>query len=202
MALSLKNGRKGSLIFNFIRTELDGVWIVEAIPRFDSRGGFVRVFCKKEFALAGLIANFVQINHSFNTHAGTLRGFHYQVPPAAESKLIHCVAGKAYDMVVDLRAGSSTFLKWIGVELDDRNGRLIYIPEGCAHGFITLADNTQLIYHHTAYYAPEAEVGLAYNDPMVGVRLPREIAVISEKDRGYPLLNNSFTGITTEAAKK
>lgn len=183
-------------------TLIAGVVMIEIVPVCDSRGGFARIVCKKEFKKAGLNADFVQINQSFNTRAGTFRGFHYQIPPAAESKLVRCVVGSVYDVVIDLRAGSPTFLKWIGVDLDDRNGRMIYIPEGCAHGFITLTDNTQLIYHHTGFYVPECEAGISYGDPTIGVRLPREIAVISEKDRAYPALSSDFKGIDTGARKQ
>ena len=182
-----------------IKTKISGVLIIESAPQSDERGGFARIVCKKTFAQAGLNADFAQINQSFNTHAGTFRGFHYQLPPAAESKLVRCIVGKIYDIVIDLRHGSPTLRQWIGVELDAQKGRMLYIPDGCAHGFITLSDNTQLIYHHTGYYVPELEAGIAFNDPGIGVVLPRDIAVISERDRRHPFLPQDFTGIAPEA---
>lgn len=184
-------------MFSFQQTAIRGVMVVRFEALSDERGGFARIFCKREFDQAGLRSDFVQVNHSWNNKAGTFRGFHCQTPPAGEVKLIRCVSGAVYDIAVDLRRGSPTFLKWVGVELNESNGRQIYIPEGCAHGFITLTENAQLIYHHTGYYAPGCEMGVAVDDPRIGVRLPRDITVISEKDRRYPPLDPGFEGIRT-----
>ena len=179
----------------FTETFLSGAYIVDAQPFQDERGLFARTFCAREFAQIGHVKPFVQMNHSVNHRAGTLRGMHYQVPPSAEIKLIRCVRGRALDVIVDLRHGSPTFLQHVGVELSEENLRLIYVPEGFAHGFLTLEDNTQLIYHHTQYYAPTDERGLRHDDPRLAIAWPRPAAVLNPKDQQYALLTADFAGV-------
>lgn len=179
----------------FAETSLKGVYVIDLEPVGDSRGTFMRTFCKREFAAIGHTKEFVQMNHSTNGLQGTVRGFHYQVQPSCEIKLIRCIRGIAYDVVLDLRKGSPTFLQWTGVELSADNRRMIYIPEGCAHGFQTLADNTELLYQHTMYYTPADDRGIRYNDPRIGVTLPVPVTAISDKDLSHPLLDETFEGI-------
>lgn len=156
----------------------------------------MRVFCQRELDGQGMPnVEFVQINHSFNLRRGTVRGLHYQVPPSAETKLIRCIRGAVMDFIVDVRTGSPTFLQWISVELSAENLRMILIPEGFAHGFQTLEDNTELLYHHTEYYAPEHERALNIFDPLLNIRLPLPVSIMSERDRTHPLLTTTFEGI-------
>lgn len=164
-------------------------------PFTDDRGLFARTFCKNEFAQINHTKEFVQFNHSRTNRKGTIRGMHYQVPPYGEIKLIRCIRGSAWDVIIDIRKGSSTFLKHFAVELNEQNMLSVYVPEGFAHGFQTLEDNTQLIYHHTAYYVPGHEAGIRYNDPLVGIQWPLPVSEITAKDMHHNLLDNSFKGI-------
>jgi dTDP-4-dehydrorhamnose 3,5-epimerase len=179
----------------FTEIPLKGAYIIETEPFRDKRGLFARTYCKREFQEIGHNKDFVQFNHSATTQKGTLRGMHYQVPPSAEIKLIRCVSGKVYDVIVDIRFQSPTFLRCYGVELDEENMRMIYVPEGFAHGFQTLEDNTQLIYHHTQYYDPANERGIRYNDPSIAIEWPLEPVNVTDKDKSYPLIDNNFKGI-------
>jgi len=179
----------------FIETILKGAYIIELEPFGDSRGFFARTFCKREFKEIGHTKEFVQFNHSMTSEKGTLRGLHYQVPPSSEVKLIRCIKGEVYDVIVDLRAGSPTFLNHIGVVLSEDNMKMIYVPEGFAHGFQTLKDNSQMIYHHTAYYTPEDERGLYFNDPKLDIKWPLDIKNLSEKDSKNPGIDINFNGI-------
>jgi dTDP-4-dehydrorhamnose 3,5-epimerase len=182
----------------FTETALKGVWLIDPLVLRDERGAFMRAFCKREFAENGITngaIEFVQINHSFNLYRGTVRGLHYQTPPSSETKLIRCIRGAVMDFVVDVRAGSPTFLQWVSVELSARNLRMILIPEGFAHGFQTLKNNTELLYHHTEYYAPQHEQALNVFDPMLSISLPLPVSVISERDRNHPMLTTDFEGI-------
>ena len=174
---------------------LPGSYIIDLTPFSDSRGWFARTYCKNEFTEIGHTKEWVQINHSFTTTAGALRGMHYQLPPFKEIKLVRCIAGAVYDVIVDLRENSATFLKWFGAELSAKNKKMMYIPEGFAHGFQTLTADAELIYHHTEFYAPGAEQGLRYNDSRMGINWPLEVIEISERDKQHPLLGSSFTGI-------
>jgi len=176
-------------------TLIAGVYTIDLDIYTDDRGGFARTFCQKEFSAIGFDKHFVQINHSYNHLKGTLRGMHFQHPPYQETKLIRCIKGSVIDVVVDIRKGSPTFLKNIKVELSSDNKRMILIPEGCAHGFQTLEDQTELIYHHTAFYTPNSEGGLRYNDPLLNIQWTLQTSVISNKDQSYPLLNQHFIGI-------
>jgi dTDP-4-dehydrorhamnose 3,5-epimerase len=179
----------------FIETPLKGAHIIEVESFTDERGYFLRTFCKKEFAEIGFQKQIVQINHSITKHKGTIRGIHYQVPPACETKIIRCVQGKVYDVMVDIRKGSITFMHWIGVELSEDNMRMVLIPEGFAHGFQSLTDNASLIYHHSEFYNAEYERGLRYDEPALVIAWPFPAGMISIKDQGFPLIDNSFKGI-------
>jgi dTDP-4-dehydrorhamnose 3,5-epimerase len=179
----------------FTKTGLEGAYIIQINPFIDDRGKFFRVFCKEDFKKIGLNKEFIQINQSVNTLKGTLRGIHYQIPPPGDCKLIRCITGKVHDIIVDIREGSETFLHYFATELSGENLKMIYITEGFAHGFITLEDNTQLIYQHTSSYLPKQEAGIRYNDPLLNIKLPIEPIIISEKDQNLPLLNTNFKGI-------
>jgi dTDP-4-dehydrorhamnose 3,5-epimerase len=179
----------------FRKTLLNGIYIIELETFNDERGLFARTFCKKEFSKIDHSKEFVQFNHSITHKKGTVRGMHYQMPPFSEIKLIRCIRGSVYDVVIDIREGSPTFLKHFSIELSEANMLSIYVPEGFAHGFQTLEDNTQLIYHHTAYYVPGHEAGIRYDDPVIGIQWPLPVAVITEKDMNHRLLNNQFKGI-------
>jgi dTDP-4-dehydrorhamnose 3,5-epimerase len=174
----------------FHQTELPGAFLVDLEPRADERGFFARTWCQRELAEHGLNTNVVQANMSYNARRGTLRGLHYQVAPYAETKLVRCTRGAIYDVIVDLRPDSATYKRWIGVELTADNRRAMYVPEGFAHGFVTLEDNTDVMYQVTAFFTPGAESGLRYDDPAFGIAWPIPVAVISEKDRIWP----SFAG--------
>lgn len=143
----------------------------------------------------GLDKEFVQINQSINHKIGTFRGLHFQRPPYGDTKLIRCISGKVYDVLVDVRKDSETFLKYVGLELSEENKKMLFVPEGFAHGFITLEDNSQLIYHHTTIYKPGFEDGVNYNDPKLELKLPIDIRVISQKDSNIPLIDNQFKGV-------
>src|SRR5262249_49758163 len=146
--------------------------IVEPELRSDERGGFARLWCRREFAEHGLNAAFVQCNGSFSARRGTLRGLHYQAAPYQEAKLVRCIRGAIFDVLVDLRRDSQTYLRWFGVELTADNWKMIYVPEGCAHGYLTLEDNVEVMYPVTSFYHPEAERGLRWDDPLVAIQWP------------------------------
>ncbi len=179
----------------FIRTPLVGAYVIELESFNDDRGFFTRTFCQEEFNKIGFEGQIVQINDSLTRKRGTVRGLHYQIPPASEIKIIRCIQGKVFDVMVDLRSGSHTFMKWYAVELSEDNFRMVYIPQGFAHGFQTLADNAELIYHHSDFYRPEFERGIRYNDPFLTIQWPLPPIMISLKDRQYMLIDNNFKGI-------
>lgn len=179
----------------FHSTDINGVFIIDLEVFKDNRGGFARTFCQKEFKAIGFNEPFVQMNHSFNLHKGTLRGMHFQHPPHQETKLIRCIKGKVMDVIVDIRKESPTFLQHLKVELSSTNKRMVLIPEGCAHGFQTLEKNTELIYHHTAFYEPNVDGGLHYNDPLLNITWENSVSIISDKDKNHPLLDTNFRGI-------
>lgn len=179
----------------FTPTPLAGSYVVDLEPRADERGWFARYFCKEEFKQIGHEAEWVQMNHSFTGRAGTIRGMHFQVQPFSEIKLLRCVAGAVYDVIIDIRKDSATFLQWTTVELSAANRRMLYIPAGFAHGFQTLKDDTELIYHHSAFYQPGAEGGLRYNDPILNIQWPLPPAILSSRDETHPLLDKNFIGI-------
>lgn len=180
---------------NFVKQRIEGVYIVELKLLEDERGGFARTFCKNEFEKIGHTKEFVQMNQSWNLQKGTVRGMHYQVPPYREVKVVRCVRGKVLDVVVDIRKGSPTFLQHLAVELSEENKFALYIPEGFAHGFQTLEDNTELIYMHTEYFTPNADRGLNYADPQLAIRWPLPVSKISEKDKNHSYMDSQFEGI-------
>lgn len=170
----------------FTPAPLDGAWIIDLERREDPRGWFARTFCRREFEAHGLEPVIAQANISWNARKGTLRGMHYQVPPAAETKLVRCTRGALWDVIVDLRPDSPTFLRHFGVELTAENGRQLYVPELFAHGFLTLADDTEVAYQVGEFYTPGAERGIRHDDPALGIEWPAPVAVISEKDAAWP----------------
>ena len=170
----------------FREKEIEGVWVVEPERYEDERGFFARTWDTFEFAERGLNGNLVQSSISYNRRRGTLRGMHFQIGPHAEAKLVRCTAGSIFDVAVDLRPSSSTFRKWAGVELSAENRLALYVPEGCAHGFLTLADDVEVGYQISAPHAPTAARGVRFDDPAFGILWPEEIVVISERDRKYP----------------
>jgi dTDP-4-dehydrorhamnose 3,5-epimerase len=170
----------------FNETRLPGAFVIELEKRGDKRGFFARFFCDREFAKHGLERRFVQINDSLSVDEGTLRGLHYQLPPDAEVKVVRCVRGALWDVILDLRPHSPTFGKWYGTDLTAENRRMMYIPRGFAHGFLTMAPQTEALYLVSAHYAPERERGVRWNDPKFGVAWPAEPRVISIKDANQP----------------
>jgi dTDP-4-dehydrorhamnose 3,5-epimerase len=174
----------------FNKTKLERAYIIDLERRQDSRGFFARAFCQKEFAAHGLNPVIVQTNVAYNFKKGTLRGMHFQFPPAAETKLVRCTRGAILDIIVDLRPESPTYLQHIAVELNEENGRALYVPERFAHGYQTLCDNTETSYQVGEFYAPDHESGLMHDDPRLGLRWPLPVAVISDKDQKFNLLDN------------
>lgn len=174
---------------------LPGAYAIAPEPFADNRGWFARTYCKNEFAAIGHTAEWVQLNHSFTTAKGTIRGLHFQYNPYQEIKLIRCISGAIYDVIVDIRESSETFLQWVGIELSAANRKMLYIPQGFAHGFQTLADDSELIYHHSAFYTSGSEGGIRFDDPLLRVNWPLPVSVISERDLSHPLLTENFKGI-------
>ena len=170
----------------FHETELKGAFIIEVKKLEDERGFFGRSFCMKEFEEHGLNPAVVQANVSYNKKKATLRGMHYQVSPYEETKLVRCVRGAIYDVIIDLRKDSETYRKWIGVELTEGSYRMLFVPEGFAHGFITLKDETEVIYQVSQFYTPGSEKGLRWNDPAFQIEWPLTPEIISEKDKSHP----------------
>jgi dTDP-4-dehydrorhamnose 3,5-epimerase len=166
----------------FTHTELPGAFVIDLERREDERGFFARAWCMDEFGDHALSTRVVQCNIAFNRTRGTLRGMHFQEPPHAEVKLVRCSRGAIYDVIIDLRPESPTYMQWIGVELTEQNGRMLYVPEGFAHGYQTLADDTETFYQVSEFYAPQAEGGVRWDDPAFGIEWPLEVSVISEKD--------------------
>jgi dTDP-4-dehydrorhamnose 3,5-epimerase len=179
----------------FHPTPLAGACTIELDKRGDDRGFFARLFCEDEFAAAGLDTRFPQINNSLSTRAGTLRGMHYQLPPAAEVKVVRCVRGALYDVIVDLRPDSATFKRWFGAELSAENRRMMLVPRGFAHGFITLAPDTEAFYLVSQRYAPAEERGLRFDDPAIGIQWPAQPVEVSDKDRNWPDLDPGYHGL-------
>jgi dTDP-4-dehydrorhamnose 3,5-epimerase len=164
---------------------IEGVYTIDLEKRGDERGFFARVFCEKEFADHGLVTHFVQVNNSLSAEKGTLRGMHYQLAPHAEVKLVRCIRGSLYDVVLDLRPDSPTFGQSFGAELSAENRRMMYVPKGFGHGFITLEEDTEAFYFVDAFYALQHERGVRYNDPKFAIHWPTEPAVVSEKDQNH-----------------
>jgi dTDP-4-dehydrorhamnose 3,5-epimerase len=172
----------------FKETKLKGVYVIDLERREDNRGFFARTWCQREAESHGLVSGFVQSNVGFSYRKGTLRGMHFQRSPHQEVKLIRCTMGRVVDVIVDLRPDSSTYTQWIGVELSAENRRMIYAPEGCAHGYQTLVDDTEIVYDTTKFYMPEYATGALFDDPAFGIKWPLSVEVISEADRSWPRL--------------
>jgi len=172
----------------FSATPLTGALLVHLDPRVDARGTFARAFCAREFAAESLETSFVQSNISTNTHAGTVRGMHFQREPHAEVKLVRCIHGAIYDVIVDMRRESATYLSWFGAELSADNGLMMYVPKGFAHGYQAMSDGAAVLYMVSAFYEPSSEGGLRANDPALAIAWPRAVSGLSDKDAAWPLL--------------
>ena len=181
--------------FTILDTPIDDLKIVERQQLGDNRGFLARLFCVEELAAAGWHKPIAQINQTLTQKQGTIRGLHFQNAPYAEMKLVTCVRGAIWDVAVDLRAGSPTFLQWHAEELSAANHRALLIPEGFAHGFQTLCDDCELIYLHSRAYTPGAEAGLNPKDPMISIRWPLAITELSARDAQHPMLNHQFKGV-------
>lgn len=180
---------------NIEQTAISGVVVAENTGSNDARGAFRRLYC--EAALTAVIGSrrIVQINHSRTAQVGAIRGLHYQHPPSAEMKLVRCLRGRVWDVAVDLRAGSPTFLQWHAEELGPERARMLVVPEGCAHGFQVLEPDSELLYLHTACYAPHLEGGARWDDPALSIAWPLRVTELSERDARHPLLESNFSGI-------
>ena len=170
----------------FRETKLQGVWEINIEPQLDERGLFARCWCRDEFERNGLNPTLVQCNVSFNTRKGTLRGMHYQTAPRQEAKLVRCTRGSLYDVILDLRPDSLTYRDWVSIVLTAADRNMAYVPEGCAHGFLTLEDETEVFYQMSEVYSPQFARGVRWNDPAFGVFWPLCVEVMSERDRSYP----------------
>jgi dTDP-4-dehydrorhamnose 3,5-epimerase len=173
----------------FTETKLKGVYLIEPERRDDERGFFARIWCQREFEAHGLAERLEQCSISFSKRKGTLRGLHFQVFPNEETKVVRCTMGAAFDVVVDLRPGSPTHRRWVGIELTAENRWMVYIPGGCAHGFQTLADSTELFYQMSVFYEPGSARGVRWNDPAIAVVWPLPVSAISPRDAAFNLLN-------------
>ena len=169
----------------FIETPITGAWLVTPEARTDERGFFARLWSRDDLAAKGLRGDFVNCNNSLSNLKGTLRGLHYQASPHEEAKLVRCIRGRIFDVLVDMRAGSATRGRWFGYELNTENRTLMYVPEGCAHGYLALEDNSEVVYFSSAPYAAEAERGIRWNDPSIGISWPIEPTGLSPKDRQW-----------------
>lgn len=178
--------RNDAHLMRFISLDIQGAWLIEPEMHVDERGGFRRHFCAAEFAARGLTPAVVQGNVSENPHQGTLRGFHYQMPPFGEAKTLSCFTGAIHDIIVDLRPDSTTFLKWVAVNLSAADRRSLHIPAGCANAWLTMAPSTTIHYYMSESYQPGLSRGFRYNDPAFGLRWPVEPRIVSARDRGYP----------------
>jgi dTDP-4-dehydrorhamnose 3,5-epimerase len=181
-----------------VTSRLPGVMIAQTEVRADRRGSFTRFYCESDLASVVAGRHVVQINHSRTVQRGTVRGLHYQDKPFAETKLVRCLSGAVWDVAVDLRMNSRTFLQWHAVELTSKNGLMMIVPEGFAHGFQTLSADCELLYLHTATYSPDAEAGIAWNDPRIEIRWPLPLPLeggLSERDRTLPCLAADFAGV-------
>jgi dTDP-4-dehydrorhamnose 3,5-epimerase len=172
----------------FHETDVRGAKVIDPTPHADERGRFMRAWCSREFSENGLTFVPVQANMGYSRQKGTVRGMHFQRDPAPEAKLVRCTQGLMFDVVVDLRPESPTYRKWYGVELSAENGRMLYVPEHCAHGYQTLVDDTEMYYMTSAFYHPGAATGVRFDDPAFGVEWPLPASVISDQDRSWPLV--------------
>ena len=170
----------------FIETTLRQAFIIDQEKIEDERGYFARSWCQREFEEKGMASKFVQCSFSYSKKKGTLRGMHYQAPPFEECKLVRCTAGAIYDVIIDLRPWSPTFTQHVGVNLTAQNHRMLYVPQGFAHGFQTLEDHSEVYYQISEFYAPDSSKGVRWNDPVFGIQWPVEEIIISKRDQGYP----------------
>jgi len=170
----------------FTKTPLEGAFTIELEKREDDRGFFARTFCAHEFEEHGLETKIVQTNMSRTLKKGTIRGMHYQKTPHEETKLVRCTKGAVYDVIIDLRKNSPTYKKWFGAELSDTNYKMMFVPRGFAHGFVTLTDNVEVTYEVSAFYTPGVEAGIRFNDPAFNIKWPIEVTEYSEKDVSHP----------------
>jgi len=176
----------------FTQTKLTGSYLIEIDKKTDERGFFARSWCGKEMEQHGLKGNIAQVNTSLSKDKGTLRGLHYQVAPYQECKMIRCTKGAIFDVIVDLRPGSSTFLRWFGTELTEDNHNALYSPEGFAQGFITLEEKTEITYFTNQFYAPGYDWGVRWNDPQIQIQLPIDVIAISDKDKNWPDFTHAY----------
>lgn len=179
----------------FHETPLTGAYIIEPKPYEDNRGSFARIYCENEVKEIGHKKRIVQINHSVTTNKGAVRGMHYQNPPKAEIKIVKCLTGSVFDVIIDLRKGSKMFLKWFGETISAKNKRMMYIPEGFAHGFQTLDSDCELLYFHTEFYSPDHEGAVRFDDPLLNINWPLRPVDLSERDLNHPLLTLDYKGI-------
>ncbi len=180
---------------NILSTSIQDLMVVETTPHTDSRGSFTRLFCEQELCTLIGSRRIMQINHSRTVTVGAVRGMHFQYPPNAEMKLVRCLSGRVWDVAVDLRAQSPTFLHWHAEELSPINARMMVIPEGFAHGFQVIEPESELLYLHTALYVPGIEGGLQYDDPKLGIRWPLNVTDLSDRDSKHPLVDSNFQGL-------
>ena len=174
---------------HFTETRLEGAWIIDPSPHHDDRGRFMRAWCMRELEQHGIRFSPVQANMQFSPHKGTIRGLHLQIAPAVEAKLVRCTRGAVFDVAVDLRPESRSFGEWCSVELTAENGRMLYVPEHCAHGFQSISEDAEVMYLTSAFYAPECCRGARFDDPAIGIRWPLPVTAISEQDRNWPLMH-------------
>jgi dTDP-4-dehydrorhamnose 3,5-epimerase len=179
----------------FTPTKLSGSYVIDVKPFIDERGWFARFYDKKDFQKIGHGKDWVQLNHSVTNKKGSIRGMHFQKQPFRETKMVKCVAGRIFDVIIDIRKESSTFLQWFGIELSAANKKMLYIPEGFAHGFQCLEDNCELIYHHTEFYMPDVEAGIRYSDPKINIQWPLPVSILSLRDENHAYLDENFKGI-------
>lgn len=177
------------------KLELDGPLVITPQMHQDKRGEFGRIFCFNEFSEENVQFDIKQINHSITKQKGSVRGIHFQYPPKSESKLVKCIKGSIFDVIVDIRKDSPSFLQWISVVLSEANQKMLYIPSGFAHGFQTLDDDCELIYFHSDYYSPELEGGINYNDSILDIPWPLAVAEVSGKDKRHKYIDYEFKGI-------
>ena len=176
-------------------TKIDGLFVIENDPKIDLRGAFTRLFCEKEISTILGKRHILQINHSITRAIGAIRGLHYQIPPFAEMKMVRCLKGRVWDVALDLRKGSPTFLQWYAEALTPENAKIMVIPEGFAHGFQVMNENSEILYFHTAFYEKSAEGAVRFDDPTLSIHWPLPVTDISERDQNLPSINKQFTGI-------
>ncbi len=181
---------------NFVPTALEGLFIVDSQAKSDERGKFSRLFCQGALKATQANLNIVQVNYSCTAKRGAIRGLHSQAVPATETKFVRCIEGEVFDVAVDLRASSSTFLHWHSEILSADSNNMMIIPDGFAHGFQALTDNVKMLYLHTEFYQPEYELGFRYDDPTMNIKWPLICSEISEKDRNHPLISKDFSGVS------